>query len=88
MPPKVKKKVQFFLTFFLISFNLQLGSIFLDVSQKYGAVSFYQMGEQILTLAVVSILITAPVGALAIMTTGFEMKWEMDGHMINQKQNK
>ena len=38
------------------------------------------MGEQILTLAVVSILITAPVGALAIMTTGSEMKLEeIDG---------
>ena len=43
------------------------------------------MGEQILTLAVVSILITAPVGALAIMTTGLEMKLEIDGHLVNQK---
>ena len=47
-----------------------LGSVFLDVSHKYGAREFYQMGEQILTLAVVSILVTAPLGSLAIMTMG------------------
>ena len=47
-----------------------LGSVFLDVSHKYRATEFYQMGEQILTLAVVSILVTAPLGSLAIMTMG------------------
>ena len=47
-----------------------LGSVFLDVSQKHGASHYYHMGEQILTLAVVSILITAPLGSAAIMALG------------------
>lgn len=47
-----------------------LGSVFLDVSHKHGAEHYYHMGEQILTLAVVSILITAPLGSAAIIALG------------------
>ena len=47
-----------------------LGSILLDVSHKYEAEQFYEMGEQILSLSVISTLLTAPLGSLAITTMG------------------
>ena len=47
-----------------------LGSILLDVSHKYEAHQFYEMGEQILSLSVISTLLTVPLGSLAITTMG------------------
>ena len=47
-----------------------LGSILLDMSHKYEAEQFYEMGEQILSLSVISTLLTAPLGSLAITTMG------------------
>ena len=47
-----------------------LGSIFLDNAKKHSATELYHMGDQILTLAVLSILITAPLGAVAILAAG------------------
>jgi len=47
-----------------------LGPIFLDNAIKYGFKEYEEMGEQILTLAVLSILITAPLGAVSILALG------------------
>jgi len=47
-----------------------LGPIFLDNALKYGLTEYVEMGEQILTLAVLSILITAPLGAVSILALG------------------
>jgi len=47
-----------------------LGPIFLERAKLLGMTEMYQMGEQILTLAVLSILITAPLGAVTIMGLG------------------
>merc|ERR1711872_361980 len=47
-----------------------LGPIFLDNALKYGLDEYKEMGEQILTLAVLSILITAPLGAVSILALG------------------
>ena len=47
-----------------------LGPIFLDNAMKYGRVEWQPMGEEILTLAVLSILITAPLGAISILAFG------------------
>lgn len=47
-----------------------LGPIFLDNALKYGLKEYEEMGEQILTLAVLSILITAPLGAVSILALG------------------
>eukprot|EP00092_Neocalanus_flemingeri_P055621 GFUD01065785.1.p1 GENE.GFUD01065785.1~~GFUD01065785.1.p1 ORF type:complete len:608 (-),score=155.10 GFUD01065785.1:73-1896(-) len=47
-----------------------LGPIFLERARLLEMTEMYQMGEQILTLAVLSILITAPLGAVSIMGLG------------------
>jgi NhaP-type Na+/H+ or K+/H+ antiporter len=47
-----------------------LGPIFLDNAIKNGLDEYVPMGEQILTLAVLSILITAPLGAISILALG------------------
>ena len=47
-----------------------LGPIFLDNVMKYGRTEWEGMGAEILTLAVLSILITAPLGAVAILALG------------------
>lgn len=47
-----------------------LGPIFLDNALKYGRTEWQPMGEEILTLAVLSILITAPLGAISILAFG------------------
>eukprot|EP00092_Neocalanus_flemingeri_P032689 GFUD01035554.1.p1 GENE.GFUD01035554.1~~GFUD01035554.1.p1 ORF type:complete len:639 (-),score=173.32 GFUD01035554.1:104-2020(-) len=47
-----------------------LGPIFLERAKLLEMTEMYQMGEQILTLAVLSILITAPLGAVSIMGLG------------------
>jgi NhaP-type Na+/H+ or K+/H+ antiporter len=47
-----------------------LGPIFLDNAIKYGKTEWIPIGEEILTLAVLSILITAPLGAVAILALG------------------
>merc|ERR1719447_2593399 len=47
-----------------------LGPIFLDNAIKYGRTEWQPMGEEILTLAVLSILITAPLGAISILAFG------------------
>ena len=44
-----------------------LGPVFLDNCIKYGKDEWQPMGEEILTLAVLSILITAPLGAVCIL---------------------
>ena len=44
-----------------------LGPVFLDNCIKYGKEDWKPMGEEILTLAVLSILITAPLGAVCIL---------------------
>jgi len=47
-----------------------LGPIFLERAKMLEMTEMYHMGEQILTLAVLSILITAPLGAVSIMGLG------------------
>jgi len=47
-----------------------LGPIFLERAKLLEMSEMYHMGEQILTLAVLSILITAPLGAVTIMGLG------------------
>lgn len=47
-----------------------LGPIFLDNALKNGLEEYIDIGEQILTLAVLSILITAPLGAVSILALG------------------
>merc|ERR1712047_192550 len=47
-----------------------LGPIFLDNAIKYGRTEWQPMGEEILALAVLSILITAPLGAISILVFG------------------
>lgn len=47
-----------------------LGPIFLDNALKYGLTDYEEMGQQILTLAVLSIIITAPLGAVSILALG------------------
>merc|ERR1719232_1110928 len=47
-----------------------LGPVFLDNCIKYGREEWQPMGEEILTLAVLSILITAPLGAVCILALG------------------
>jgi len=47
-----------------------LGPIFLERAKLLEMTEMYHMGEQILTLAVLSILITAPLGAVSIMGLG------------------
>ena len=44
--------------------------MFLDNCIKYGKEEWKEMGEEILTLAVLSILITAPLGAVCILALG------------------
>ena len=44
--------------------------MFLDNCIKYGRDEWKEMGEEILTLAVLSILITAPLGAVCILALG------------------
>ena len=47
-----------------------LGPVFLDNAIKYGKTEWEPMGGEILTLAVLSILITAPLGAVCILALG------------------
>merc|ERR1711868_139286 len=47
-----------------------LGPVFLDNCIKWGKDEWIPMGEEILTLAVLSILITAPLGAICILALG------------------
>jgi len=47
-----------------------LGPIFLERAKLLEMSEMYQMGEQILTMSVLSILITAPLGAVSIMGLG------------------
>ena len=47
-----------------------LGPVFLDNAIKYGKKEWEPMGEEILTLAVLSILLTAPLGAVSILALG------------------
>ena len=47
-----------------------LGPIFLDNVLKHGKTEWRGMGDEILTLAVLSILITAPLGAISILALG------------------
>jgi NhaP-type Na+/H+ or K+/H+ antiporter len=47
-----------------------LGPLALDMAKKMGDTEFYHTGNQILTMAVLSILITAPLGSVAIMALG------------------
>merc|ERR1719206_1015314 len=47
-----------------------LGPVFLDNAIKYGRKEWEPMGAEILTLAVLSILITAPLGAVSILALG------------------
>jgi hypothetical protein len=47
--------------------QVALGPIFLERAKLLQMTEMYPMGEQILTLAVLSILITGPLGALTIM---------------------
>ena len=47
-----------------------LGPVFLDNCIKYGKEEWKDMGGEILTLAVLSILITAPLGAICILALG------------------
>ena len=47
-----------------------LGPIFLERAKLLEMTEMYHIGEQILTLAVLSILITAPLGAVTIMGLG------------------
>ena len=44
--------------------------MFLDNCIKYGKEEWKDMGGEILTLAVLSILITAPLGAICILALG------------------
>ena len=47
-----------------------LGPVFLDNAIKYGKKDWVPMGGEVLTLAVLSILITAPLGAVSILALG------------------
>ena len=47
-----------------------LGPVFPDNAIKYGRKEWEPMGAEILTLAVLSILITAPLGAVSILALG------------------
>ena len=47
-----------------------IGPVFLDMARQRGKVEWEAMGREILTLAVLSILITAPLGAIAILFLG------------------
>ena len=47
-----------------------LGPVFLDNVIKYGREEWLDMGGEILTLAVLSILITAPLGSICILALG------------------
>ena len=51
-------------------FSAALGPVFLDNCIKDGKDEWKEMGEQILTLAVLAILITAPLGAICILALG------------------
>ena len=42
----------------------------MDNAKKHGVTEMYHMGEQTLTLAVFSILIIAPLGAVSILGAG------------------
>ena len=53
-----------------ISMSAALGPVFLDNCIKYGKDEWKEMGGEILTLAVLSILITAPLGAVCILALG------------------
>merc|ERR1719466_513109 len=67
----VKEKI--FLAFAWIpkaTVQAALGPIFLERAKFGEMTEMYHIGEQILTLAVLAILITAPIGALAIMGLG------------------
>jgi len=59
-----------------------LGPIFLDNVLKYGRKEWEPMGNEILTLAVLSILITAPLGAISILALGPRL---LDNKMENSK---
>ena len=56
--------------FISILLSAALGPVFLDNCIKYGKEEWKEMGGEILTLAVLSILITAPVGAVCILALG------------------
>ena len=62
-----------------------LGSVLLDVSHKYEAEPLYEMGEQILSLSVLSTLLTAPLGSLAITIMGpYLLSKDFEDTQINQ----
>lgn len=47
-----------------------IGAVALDTARKMNNVEGEELGKQILTLAVLSIIITAPIGAAAIAISG------------------
>ena len=53
-----------------VLFSAALGPVFLDNCIKMGKTEWEAMGSEILTLAVLSILITAPLGAVCILALG------------------
>ena len=62
-----------------------LGSVLLDVSHKYEAEPLYETGEQILSLSVLSTLLTAPLGSLAITIMGpYFLSKDSEDTQINQ----
>lgn len=52
------------------SFQAAVGALALDKAREKGSVEGEELGKQILTLAVLSIIVTAPIGAAAIAITG------------------
>lgn len=62
-----------------------IGSTALDVARSTGDEQLEKYGMDVLTVAVLAILITAPVGALAIGLTGPKLL-QQDTHALGEQQ--
>lgn len=60
----------FLWTILTLWFQAAIGGVALDAARRKGDATLEAYGEIILTMAVLSIIITAPIGAIAIAITG------------------
>jgi NhaP-type Na+/H+ or K+/H+ antiporter len=69
----LNKKEKIFMAFAWLpkaAVQAAIGPVFLDNARKFNKPEWEPMGREILTLAVLSILITAPLGAISIVFLG------------------
>jgi len=85
----LNKKEKIFMAFAWLpkaAVQAAIGPVFLDNARKFNKPEWEPMGREILTLAVLSILITAPLGAISIVFLGPRLleKQEQNPHLQQQ----